>query len=542
MASLDSRGAFQRIESMVHPRESLFRPLLLCVIVLAALLRFVQLGSIPYGVNVDEAERAYEAYSLLKTGHDQHGHPWPVTLEAFSKLYDNASAISAYAAIPFTALLGPGMLAVRIPSAIASIISVIALIFLARRLSGDWRVGLLAGAFLAVSPWHLTVSRTGHEAIWTSTLFLLGAWAYFTALDKRRWLLPLAVIAWGVGFYGYGPGKVFIPLAALTCLICTWKQLLRIWKPLLVSIALALLFLLPLVWLSSGQAGLGRFTEVSNFANGILSGLLQTFVNILIYISPAHWATGLLSTSPLDWILMLLGIPAFFYFVKLLPSRLPVRGLAIGWFIAAVLPAALTDTNPSQLRAIGLTCVVFLFGVWGFVALWDRLPVIFRQKQSRILITVCTIGITVVGIALFWRPAYALRHHSWGTTIGYIPEMQPVVQTLQTTFASAPEVRIVTDYLNQPQIYFMLFTPWPPEKLKLDHQFYLNSESRYVSTRLGRYVFCEFSSCGSAASGTLFVEILGSNEPSTLGKKVMQRIPIQGMLRSGAAWTISTNP
>ena len=209
VASQGWRGAFQRIESMVHPRESLFRPLLLCVIVLAALLRFVQLGSIPYGVNVDEAERAYEAYSLLKTGHDQHGHPWPVMLEAFSKLHDNASAISAYAAIPFTALLGSGVLAVRIPSAIAGIISVIAMVFLARRLSGDWRVGLLAGVLLAVSPWHLTVSRTGHEAIWTSTLFLLGAWVYFTALDKRRWLLPLAVIAWGVGFYGYGPWEGF---------------------------------------------------------------------------------------------------------------------------------------------------------------------------------------------------------------------------------------------------------------------------------------------------------------------------------------------
>ncbi len=527
---------------MVHPRESLFRPLLLCVIVLAALLRFVQLGSIPYGVNVDEAERAYEAYSLLKTGHDQHGHPWPVMLEAFSKLHDNASAISAYAAIPFTALLGPGVLAVRIPSAIAGIISVIAMVFLARRLSGDWRVGLLAGVLLAVSPWHLTVSRTGHEAIWTSTLFLLGAWVYFTALDKRRWLLPLAVIAWGVGFYGYGPGKVFIPLAALACIAYTWRALFRNWKPLLASAALALLFLLPFVWLSSGQAGLGRFAEVSNFTNGVTRGLLQTFTNVLIYISPAHWATGLLSTSPLDWILMLLGIPAFFYFVQLLPSRLPVRGLAIGWFIAAVLPAALTDTNPSQLRAIGLTVILFLFGAWGFVALWDRLPAMLRVKGSRIAITVCTVGLVLGGLVFFWRPAYALRHRSWGTTIGYIPEMQQVVQALQTTYANVSEVRIVTDYLNQPQIYFMLFAPWPPETLTSNHQFSIDGAGRYITKRLGRYVFCELSTCNSSNPGTLYVEILGYKQPSTLGSRILQRIPIQGLPQNSAVWTITTNP
>jgi 4-amino-4-deoxy-L-arabinose transferase-like glycosyltransferase len=517
------------------------RWIFLTIITIACLLRFVQLGSIPYGVNVDEAERGYEAYSLLKTGHDQHGYPWPITLEAFSKLHDNASAISAYAAIPFTALLGPGVLAVRLPSAIAGIISVIATIFLARRLSGDWRVGLLAGALLAVSPWHLTVSRTGHEAIWTSTLFLLGAWAYFTALEKKPWLLPLSVLAWGVGFYGYGPGKVFIPLAALTCLACTWRRVLKLRKPLIVSVGVGVIFLLPLLWLSSGQAGLGRFAEVSNFTHGALVGSLQTFVNVLIYISPVHWATGLLSTSPLDWILMLVGIPAFFYFTRSLPSRTLVWGLAIGWFVASVLPAALTDTNPSQLRAIGLTCVIFPFGAWGFIALGDKLPALFHGRGSRLAIVVCTAGLAIVGLALFWRPAYALRHRSWGTTIGYIPEMQQVVQVLQTTYAKAPEVRIVTDYLNQPQIYFMLFTPWPPEKVKRDHQYTLNSESRYVSTRLGRYVFCELATCRSTASSIIFVEILGRNEQSTLGKTMLQRIPIRGLLQNGAVWAISTN-
>ncbi len=524
---------------MTHRQRWIF----LAIITVACLLRFVQLGSIPYGVNVDEAERAYEAYSLLETGHDQHGHPWPITLEAFSKLHDNASAISAYAAIPFTALLGPGVLAVRIPSALAGVISVIAMVFLARRLSGDWRVGLLAGVFLAVSPWHLTVSRTGHEAIWTSTLFLLGAWMYFTALGKKPWLLPLSVLAWGVGFYGYGPGKVFIPIAALVCVAFTGRKILQLRKPLIASVGVGLLFLAPLLWLSSGQAGIGRFAEVSNFTHGVFAGALQTLVNVLIYVSPAHWATGLLSTSPLDWLLMLVGIPAFFYFTRTHSSRTLMWGLVIGWFVAAVLPAVLTDTNPSQLRAIGLTCVMFPFGAWGFVALADQLPAWFRQQGSRLVVVACTAGLAIVGLVFFWRPAYALRHHSWGTTIGYIPAMQPVVQALQTTYAPAPEVRIVTDYLNQPQIYVMLFTPWSPITLTADHQFTLNSEGRYASTRLGRYVFCELATCRmSAPPGTLYVEILGSSEPSTFGSRVLQRIPIQGLLLQGAVWAISTNP
>ena len=148
--------------------------LLLCVFILAALLRFVQLGSIPYGVNQDEADRGFEAYSLLKTGHDQHGNRWPLTLEAFSKQRDNASAISTYAALPAVALLDPTLLAVRLPSAFAGTIAVIITMLLGYQLSKRWAVGLLAGFFLAVSPWHLTLSRVGHEAVWAPTLFLLG--------------------------------------------------------------------------------------------------------------------------------------------------------------------------------------------------------------------------------------------------------------------------------------------------------------------------------------------------------------------------------
>ncbi|MDP2789753.1 MAG: glycosyltransferase family 39 protein [bacterium] len=527
---------------MVHPRESLFRPLLLCVIVLAALLRFVQLDSIPYGVNVDEAERGYEAYSLLKTGHDQHGHRWPVTLEGFSKREDNASAISAYAAIPFTAMLGPGVLAVRLPSALAGVLSVIALIYLARRLSGDWRVGVLAGFFLAVSPWHLTVSRTGHEAIWTTTLFLLGAVTYFTALERKPWLLPLSALTWGIGFYGYGPGKVFIPLAALTCIVCTWKQLLRFRKPLFVSAAVGLFLAVPLFWMSFGQVGLGRFVQVSNFSNGFALGLLVSIKNMLVYISPVHWASGLLSTSPFDWLLMFIGIPTFLYFSKHLSPRIPVRGLAIGWLLAALLPAALTDVNPSQLRAIGLTCALFLFGTWGFVALWDRIPSKFQGQKARVATASFSFSLIVLGLVLFWRPAYALRHKSWGATSGYLPAIQPVVQALKTTYANAPEVRIVTDYLNQPQIYIMLLTPWPPETLTSDHLFMQTSENWYTSSKLGRYVFCERETCRTTAKGVLYVEILGSDEPSTLGTHILQRIPIQDLAKVGVAWTISTNP
>ena len=143
------------------------------ILVLAALLRFVQLGSVPYGVNQDEADRVYEAYSLIKTGHDIHGNRWPLTLEAYGTKVDNASAISVYAALPFVAFFESSVTTARIPSAIAGLLTVLFVILVGYRLSKRWNVGLLAGLMLAVSPWHLNLSRVGHEAVWTPLFFSL---------------------------------------------------------------------------------------------------------------------------------------------------------------------------------------------------------------------------------------------------------------------------------------------------------------------------------------------------------------------------------
>ena len=52
--------------------------ILLVIIVVAGALRLAELGQIPAGINVDEAANAWNAYTLLKTGQDQHGVSWPI--------------------------------------------------------------------------------------------------------------------------------------------------------------------------------------------------------------------------------------------------------------------------------------------------------------------------------------------------------------------------------------------------------------------------------------------------------------------------------
>ncbi|MBI5865790.1 MAG: hypothetical protein HZB38_15060, partial [Planctomycetes bacterium] len=47
--------------------------MLVAILLLAAALRLAGLTTVPPGLNQDEAANAWNAWCLLKSGHDQHG-------------------------------------------------------------------------------------------------------------------------------------------------------------------------------------------------------------------------------------------------------------------------------------------------------------------------------------------------------------------------------------------------------------------------------------------------------------------------------------
>jgi hypothetical protein len=78
--------------------------ILLLILVLAGTLRLVKLDEIPPGLHVDEAANAWNAYTLLKTGKDQHGVQWPLFyMRAFG---ENRTTSYVYALLPFQAIGG----------------------------------------------------------------------------------------------------------------------------------------------------------------------------------------------------------------------------------------------------------------------------------------------------------------------------------------------------------------------------------------------------------------------------------------------------
>lgn len=205
------------------------------ILLLAAGLRLVWLDSVPPALSADEASNAYDGYCLLETGADRWGDRWPVVLRAFGDA-DYRPALLAYLTVPLQALLGPGLIvtATRLPAALAGVLAVGCLYALARR-AFDERTGLLAALLLSVSPWHLFVTRLGHEAALTPlfpVLVLLLLQRGGVPFGRRpdgaeepgslRWpWLAAAGAAAGLSQYAYASMRLFMPALLLgVALIC----------------------------------------------------------------------------------------------------------------------------------------------------------------------------------------------------------------------------------------------------------------------------------------------------------------------------------
>jgi 4-amino-4-deoxy-L-arabinose transferase-like glycosyltransferase len=89
---------------------------LLTITILGLLLRTWDLETLPPAPDPDELSIGYNAWSILVTGRDEYGTPYPTAFRAFGE-YKRPAFI--YATVPSVAVIGPTTWAIRLPSAIA---------------------------------------------------------------------------------------------------------------------------------------------------------------------------------------------------------------------------------------------------------------------------------------------------------------------------------------------------------------------------------------------------------------------------------------
>jgi hypothetical protein len=105
-----------------------------------ALVRLLEFGSIPPGLNQDEASLGYDTYAVLHYGIDRSGFHNPIL---FSSWGSGMAALPGYLASPFILLFGLSPAPLRAVNLVAGIVS-IAVLYAVVRGSGDRTLAAIA--------------------------------------------------------------------------------------------------------------------------------------------------------------------------------------------------------------------------------------------------------------------------------------------------------------------------------------------------------------------------------------------------------------
>lgn len=187
------------------------------LVVIATLLGFwlrtAELATLPFGVWYDEAVVGLGAQQVLAS---------PSFRPIFFVENQNPAA-NIYLSALGMLIFGERPLALRAVTAVVGTLAIPATFLLARRLFGSPRIALVAAWFVAVSSWHVTLSRfPTSTAIFTITLeaFIL----YFVTRglqDRRPRDFVVAGLLIGADLQFYFPARIF-PATLVVLLLWAW--------------------------------------------------------------------------------------------------------------------------------------------------------------------------------------------------------------------------------------------------------------------------------------------------------------------------------
>lgn len=472
---------------------------LLTIVILAAVLRFWRLDSVP-ALNADEAAIGYNAWSLIKTGLDEHGTAWPVHFQSFN---DYKPGLFFYIVLPFVKIMGLTTWAVRIPGALFGVASVLAIYEFAVQLrlfdqaNKNSKVGLMASLFLAISPWHIHFSRGGWE-VNVATLFLIIAmWLLLNGFNSRKYLLA-SVAVFVAALYTYHAARIVAPsLVAVVCAVY-FGQFKKQTKQFAVAAVFGLILLIPLAKdLTSGAvasraAGVGIFADPGplnrineqrgehvnlaglsakvlhnkpvNYALAFLDNWAAHYHGEFLFLSGDEIQrnrvpeTGQMYLTDLLFVLVGLGV--------VLKSTQPGAKVLVSWLLVAPVAAALTFQSPHALRAHNMVVPLVILSSVGFVELLDWL----RNIKPR---SFGAAGLVVVLALMAWQFS-RYEHMYWLHMTKELPySSQYGVQELVDYIAANEDKYsdfVITDAYDQPYILTLFYLQYPSEQFQTDHE------------------------------------------------------------------------
>jgi len=468
--------------------------ILFIIVLVAGFLRVFLIGKNPSSLTWDEVSWGYNAYSLGIDGKDEFGRMLPLNyLESFG---DYKPPMYAYLDIIPIKIFGLTEFGTRFPSALFGTLTVLAAFLLTLEIfykSAKKNIyALTASAVLALSPWHIMLSRAAFEANIATFFLVVGIWLFLKAVNESMWYLSLSAASFAASLYTFNTSRVFAPLILLFLLLSFWKKLWQNKKEVLTAFLIGSILLLPtLGFLFSPQAKT-RFAEVNIFTdNNVVTVSNQEVTNdhnalwskiihnrrVLYSLSFLHHYFDNLSPNFLFisgdgnpkfstqdvgelyiWDVAFILVGVFLLFKKREGNWfiIPV------WLILGIIPAATARETPHALR-IETTVPMFQILIsYGIVTTF----LFFQNHVSRQILRaliVISIVLLIGNIGYFLHGYYSHypSEYSGEWQYGYKESISYVENNL-----SSYDSVYITDALGRPYIYYLFYTKTAPSDFR----------------------------------------------------------------------------
>ena len=213
------------------------------IVVMTILTRFIVLDKVPSHLSNDEISIAYDAYSILHTGRDEHNNFMPVSFQSHSTY---KAPFYIYAASVTNLFLGNSEYSVRLPSAIFGSLTVLIVGFIVFILSKNINLSILTSLVLALSPWHIYASRMALES--NAALFLLvsAIWLFFINIrNKNNFYLFFSMMLFALSIWAYHTEWLLTPMI-MVFLAINYRHKIKINISFWVSILLFFIIVFPI--------------------------------------------------------------------------------------------------------------------------------------------------------------------------------------------------------------------------------------------------------------------------------------------------------
>lgn len=421
---------------------------ILIIIILAAAFRFAWLNQVPPSLNWDEAAIGWNAKTIFHTRRDEYGTRLPLSFKSFG---DYKSPVYIYLTAPVVGLFGTNPFSIRLVAVLAGIASVY-LIYLIGSKVGNKKVGLTAAALLAISPWHIMLSRPAFEPSLALMFILGGIYFFLRGFTKPAWFL-ISALTFVLSLYTYHSPKIFLPAFLIGLALLFRRKIFSknniFWLLLAGLLVLGLLFPLIKEMLFSGGASRFQGTSIFYSAQGIKQPLTFSLVgtmlgNYLLHYSPQFLFFGsrqmprleLSNMGPLLLIeapFLILGIYYLFKNRREIWSK-----FLLFWLFIGPLPAVIGREAPHPIRAFNLLPALLLITAIGM------------QKYLKTwLVILLSVNFLFFGYSYFYQyPVYSAPDWQYG--------YEAAVKAARGYEDKVNKI-IITSHYGQPHIFTYLY-------------------------------------------------------------------------------------